>query len=344
MRLDLKKDRQSLLKYVKQRVRDYPIYVNDGPGEDEDEVTQITCGFQCDQSGWVALVFDTRPKSECDGEWQHFIEENCLELPHWCDVCEAMWEENSSVQLIDSKGRKETLGEDHSLAGVLGEFLQDFLIQLRNDGVFKKLPLSERCSLTVEEHDGQYGWTNLSSKDEGKIKEKAYAVTDQLLSQTKKWSKKKQIEFWISRLVEIADNTDLNPDQRHFPVYRNISALAAVGKPAMMPMLQLASELAAEPPFAGDGKSAREFYRTRILDSLINDAKQIGHVSPQIEKLLKEIVTKAVSVNYGRKTWGAAAYFAASALYALFKDYPCPEMAGNNELIGPQPFMSATSK
>ena len=83
MKLDLRKDRKSLLKYIKDRIRDYPVYENLGPGEDEDPIAQITLGYQFDQAGWAALVFDTRADAAVDGVWQNYIEENDHELPHW---------------------------------------------------------------------------------------------------------------------------------------------------------------------------------------------------------------------------------------------------------------------
>ena len=155
MKLDLQKDCRTILRYFKKRAKDYPVYVNDGPGEDEDPIGQVTLGFQCDQAGWVALVFDTRQDANCDGEWQHYIEENWLELPHWCDICEALWEEDPKVELTTTAGEKSELHAGTSLAEVIGEFLRDLLLGCREDDVFGKLSFSDSCQMVVEEQSGQ---------------------------------------------------------------------------------------------------------------------------------------------------------------------------------------------
>ena len=54
MKLDLRKDQKTIAKHIAERVRDYPMYVNNGPGEDEDPISLITLGFAFDQSGWIA--------------------------------------------------------------------------------------------------------------------------------------------------------------------------------------------------------------------------------------------------------------------------------------------------
>ena len=68
MRIDLKKDFERVVEHIAKRCKDYPVYVNAGPGEDEDAIRLITLGFQFDQAGWIALIFDTRPTAEFDGE------------------------------------------------------------------------------------------------------------------------------------------------------------------------------------------------------------------------------------------------------------------------------------
>lgn len=46
MQIDLVRDGRAIWKYIGQRIRNYPIYVNEGPGEDEDPIALITLGFQ----------------------------------------------------------------------------------------------------------------------------------------------------------------------------------------------------------------------------------------------------------------------------------------------------------
>ena len=71
----VKKDFERVVKYIGKRCKDYPVYVNAGPVEDEDAIRLITLGFEFDQAGWIALIFDTRPEAACDGDWQSYIKE-----------------------------------------------------------------------------------------------------------------------------------------------------------------------------------------------------------------------------------------------------------------------------
>jgi hypothetical protein len=158
MKINLIADAKKIYAYVKQRVADYPIYVNSGPGKDEDPISQITLGFQVDQAGWVALVFDTRPGASPDGEWQSFITENSLEFPHWLAAVEALFDNEEPIDLVLPNGKKRKVGEDDELAEPIGEMLKDILIQARKDKCFQGLPLAKKCSMGVEDHDGAYGW------------------------------------------------------------------------------------------------------------------------------------------------------------------------------------------
>src|SRR5262245_12074427 len=83
MPVNLHKDFAKITRHLKQRVREYPVYLNQGPGNDEDPISLITLGFDYDQSGGVAFVFDTRPKASPDGKWNSYIEENLFECNHW---------------------------------------------------------------------------------------------------------------------------------------------------------------------------------------------------------------------------------------------------------------------
>lgn len=82
MAINLKQEYSKLRRHLKQRVREYPVYENLGLGRDDDSISMITAGFDFDQSGWVALVFDTRPKASPDGEWNGYIDDNLLDCEH----------------------------------------------------------------------------------------------------------------------------------------------------------------------------------------------------------------------------------------------------------------------
>lgn len=107
MNVDLRQDFKAIHKHITERVRDYPVYVNAGPGEDDDPISQITCGFQFDQAGWIALVFDTRPKAEPDGEWNAYIEENVVAFDHWYEAFNDLINNGSILTLILPDGKKK---------------------------------------------------------------------------------------------------------------------------------------------------------------------------------------------------------------------------------------------
>ena len=104
-------------------------------------------------------------------------------------------------------------------------------------------------------------------------------------------------------------------------------------------MLKLAVELSGQSQYRGDGSGAMALYRSWVLEQLIQKAEEMEHATPEIEKLLRTIVAKAVKVNSARKLWGSAAFFAARALFNLFDKYPCPELGDSNELVDPAPFL-----
>ena len=81
--LNLRKSAKQIRSHILERIRDYPVYINAGPGEDEDDISLITIGFQFDQDGWLALVFDTRSEAGFDGTWNSYIEENALPFEDW---------------------------------------------------------------------------------------------------------------------------------------------------------------------------------------------------------------------------------------------------------------------
>jgi hypothetical protein len=164
MKINLQSDAKTIYNYVKQRVADYPIYVNAGPGEDDDPISHMTLGFQVYQAGWVALVFDTRPNGSPDGEWQSYIEENCLEFPKWLKAVDAHRDDGEPIELTLPNGKKQKLGEDDDLAETVGVMLKDILLQARKDKCFQKLPIAKKSSMGVEDHDGAYGWPDYDKR------------------------------------------------------------------------------------------------------------------------------------------------------------------------------------
>ncbi len=181
MPLDLRRDFADVYAYVKDRVRTFDPTNNRGPGKGG-LVKQIDVGFECDQSAWVAVVFDTRPDAECDGEWTGYIEErNELARPHWLQALKTLVKRgiwlilpNGSRMEIpavgSAQGRYEQFGE------VLGEMIKAVLLQARADGVFAVLPKATDCELFVDHFNGTYGWPGYESRRQENVAEQGTAA------------------------------------------------------------------------------------------------------------------------------------------------------------------------
>ncbi|MFL5339647.1 MAG: ankyrin repeat domain-containing protein [Gemmataceae bacterium] len=166
-KLDLRKDFNEIYEHVVERVRTFDASKNAGPGKGSSPVHMIDIGFQCEQDGWVVLIFDTRPDAQPDGEWNSFIDKNRFERPHWHQALLAL--EDGSVEVLLPDGKKckitgETEFED--FVALFGDLLKGVLLKARADGVFKSLPKAEECHMGVEEQEGHYGWP--AYEDRGK--------------------------------------------------------------------------------------------------------------------------------------------------------------------------------
>lgn len=168
MKIDLKRDRKKLFAYAQQRLDDFHVYENDGPGEDDDPVSMITFGYEYSQAGWAVLNFDTRPNANPDGEWTGHIENDLLEFANWTDAIERLYSDDESIELVLDDGTKRILdtesGESEFVES-LGELLKGILVELRESGAFGSLPLADRCIMGVEHFSGAYGWPSWDNRE-----------------------------------------------------------------------------------------------------------------------------------------------------------------------------------
>src|SRR3984957_3065687 len=111
MNLDLRKDFADIYEYVKTRVASFGSAANIGPGG-PGLIRMIDIGFQCDQAGWVSLIFDTRPDAEPDGEGTRYIAGNTNIFPgeHWHFVSEEL--EHYPVAIVTVDGSHSQLAID----------------------------------------------------------------------------------------------------------------------------------------------------------------------------------------------------------------------------------------
>ena len=153
--LDLRADFAAISAHLAERVRAFDPATNDGPGE-PGPVKMVEVGFDYAQSGWVAIVFDTRLDAGPDGEWNEHIEGNAFERPQWETAGEANMD--GPITLVRPDGSEAELPAGAELAEPLGELLKAVLLKARADGVFAPLPKAPGCELGVEHQDGAYGW------------------------------------------------------------------------------------------------------------------------------------------------------------------------------------------
>lgn len=341
--LDLCADAKTIADYVKRRVQDYPVYINAGPGEDDDKITQITLGYSFDQSGWVALVFDTRPVSEYDGEWQAYIKETCLELPHWAEAIETMCESNLKLAVTLADGSKKTPApgtEPAAMAAVFGKTLQRIMNQACEEKLFSKLPLAKQCLLAVEEHEGNWGWLGTFDGKRLKTAKPGTQGGDAPSPKAPKLSVEAQVEFWVDLIDRLAagETCRVTPpsgkprtvapdlDGRQFAIYE----AEKLGKVMAVPFLKLACKWADKPEWPGKHEwhpdrqdCTNTLPHADIISTLLYRADCFGVVNAEIEALLQEILRKSLRANAGRKRmWGETPSLACHYLPKWFKKYP----------------------
>jgi hypothetical protein len=177
MKLDLQKDEQKIRRFIEKRVGNYSRSKNRGPGKAGDPIALITLGYYLEQTGYFALVFDTRPNADNDGEWTLHIEDdvNVLPFPKWCAAFEKLCD-GGSVDVTLPGGKMRTLDDtddNASVAQLFGEMLRDTMFALRDAGTFDVLPLAPKAFFVIEEFDGHWGWPEYKKrKTLGRLKKK----------------------------------------------------------------------------------------------------------------------------------------------------------------------------
>ena len=347
MHIDLQRDSRRVFKNIKQRVKDYPVYVNAGPGEDEDSISLITLGFSFDQSGWFALVFDTRPDAQPDGHWQDHIEETAVPMSHWCDELERFaddCEEGGQVKplkikLHDGTTKMLTDCDVEEVAGLFGSMLKDALVRADEDGLFSPLPLTMGYGLVVEDHDLCYGWWNQEPTGPGS--ESDYLA--QLEGDVAGKPVEAQIDHWIKVLERVARGKETESDWSFRASGHAIKRLEELGDRAIVPVLKFVRKWANKPEFEGDRPKSSRNIKELPMHGPTTDALYMVRRSecrtPEVESLLREIVRRSVKVNTARKLWGIIPVWAATCLTHLFDGYPEPEQhPSTNELVNREKF------
>lgn len=340
MELDLRKCSKVIQEHIVQRVRDYPKCANEGPGEAEDPVTQITIGYQFDQSGWLALVFDTRAGATPDGEWNSFIEQNAREFDEWYEAFHDLGENGSPSRITLPDGSRRTLRKDTSVeqfAECLGTMIRDVLISARDKGDLAALPLAPQCTIVVEEQDGYYGWSNRETAGPGSDSD----YLAQLEGDVSSKSTGGQTAHWIQVLERIASGKEAESDWSFLAPDHAIQRLRELGDPAVVPLLKFVRKWAGRPEFDGDRpkRNVTELpMQTPTIGALMM-VRESGYRTRETELLLRDIVRRSVKANVGRRLWGIVPMWGARCLFGLFEGYPEPEQNDRtNELMNRNEF------
>jgi hypothetical protein len=155
MMLDLRRDFTEIYAHLVELVRVFNPSGGNVLG-DGGPLKMVEVGFEYSQTGWVVIVFDTRPNAEPDGEWTALIEDNKLERPNWLQAGEAIIDGPITVIRLD--GSKAKLSAGTELAQIFGEVLKAVVLKARANGVFMRLPKAPGCELGVEHFSGAYAW------------------------------------------------------------------------------------------------------------------------------------------------------------------------------------------
>lgn len=329
MALDLKKDIHTLRRHITQRIKDYPVYINEGPGRDEDPISQITIGFDYLQDGWIAVIFDTRPEPSCDGEWSKYLEANLIAVPAWTPFFNKQYE-SKQCQYTSAEGGKTTLqaqGDEARLAAIIGDTLKSKLSSWADKGVLDKLPLVDNCLLCVEHSEGYYGWSNQQACEDSEE-----PIRERLIAEAVTLPKDKQIDYWVGVLDRVARG------EQHWGYLVSDTAIESLedfGQQAIIPLLKFVSRWSSKEEFIGDRPKRKiedAAHNAPIFDA-IHAVFQSSVTTPEAEKLLNEIVRKSIKANAKRKLWGTTPAWAARCLHKHFSGYPQPSVGDSDNRL-----------
>jgi hypothetical protein len=155
MDLDLCQDAADVYEYIVSRVSAYTPTGDRGPGG-TGPVKMVYAGYEFDQAGWFALVFDRRSDAGHDGEWTLYLDGNLLDRPTW-----VVARNRSEVLPIIIPG-EDGLVREASARGefgpLLGRMLVGVLQRAERDGVFAQLSRADGFRIGLEEFNGSFGW------------------------------------------------------------------------------------------------------------------------------------------------------------------------------------------
>jgi hypothetical protein len=153
--LDLQKDAADVYAYVVSRASAYTSNGDRGPGGGG-PVKMVYAGYEFDQAGWFALVFDRRPDAGHDGEWTLYLDGNMLDRSGW--MAARQRNEALPIQVRGEDGLVREVPAGSEFGPLIGQVLVGVLQRAERDGVFARLLLADGFRLGLEEFNGSLGW------------------------------------------------------------------------------------------------------------------------------------------------------------------------------------------
>ncbi len=141
-----------------------------------------------------------------------------------------------------------------------------------------------------------------------------------------------QTQQWITELLQWIEQPPEDEFEARTLLMEN---LQRIGKPAIMPMLDLVEQLMEHPDNNRSGTVCFD-----ILDGIAESGASDGRTHHRLAQLLVSYCMH----NHGKQRWQVTPFHLARCLSILFDGYPRPEMAGNNALVDYEKFLEAAER
>ncbi|MEM9702209.1 MAG: hypothetical protein AAF907_07185 [Planctomycetota bacterium] len=153
---DLRSEAEAFRTDLRRRFTAFDPASPDGPGEGG-PVTLWSVGFDLNEEGWIAVVFDTRPDAEHDAEWTDHVHGAAkLPRPAWYDVSDHL-DEGGAVTVIGLDGAETTVRDNcDRLLEPVGDMLSAVVNEERVAGALPDWLPAGPDACIVEAENGGY--------------------------------------------------------------------------------------------------------------------------------------------------------------------------------------------
>ena len=136
-------------------------------------LSALEVGYSCDQSGWIYIHADERPRHHRDGEWTTKIaKDKYIDLGHWIEAIEASFEGQAFAVIkfdgtqflvpgLDEDADEQFGDDDDAFTVAVGEMILAVLMNAKSDGVFMPLKSYGDVQLDIEDFNGGWAWPEI---------------------------------------------------------------------------------------------------------------------------------------------------------------------------------------